>query len=107
MVEIAVIGCGNLGKSIIRSSIKSGWDKSKIKGTVKTIKKDTNKFIHSSSENANIAARSDYIFLCVKPFQIKEVLLTIKDRLRPKQVIISTAAGVPTSFIRKYLPKNQ
>lgn len=107
MVRIAVIGCGNLGKSVIKSAIQSGFDRHEIRGTVKSIRKNTDKFIYPSSENVNIASKSDSIFLCVKPFQIKDVLLSIKNELKPHQTVISMAAGVPVSFLKLYLPKDQ
>ncbi|MBM3263015.1 MAG: pyrroline-5-carboxylate reductase [candidate division Zixibacteria bacterium] len=55
--------------------------------------------VHSTRDNAEAVPGKDIIILCVKPQTIGRVLTDIAPHLSPHQLIISIAAGVPTSFI--------
>lgn len=94
--KIAVIGVGNMGQAIV-----SGLLKQKL-----VLKK--NLFLSNSSEdNKGVAENSDIIILAVKPQQINQVLLRIKDVVSIKQLIISIVAGVEIKTIKKLLNRNQ
>lgn len=55
-------------------------------------------------ELAELAARSDVVLLAVKPQVVDEVLRQLAGLLRPDQLIVSIAAGVPTSRIESAVP---
>jgi len=114
MAQVAILGCGNLGQAIIQSSLYSGIRKYNIKGSVfnnttaKIIKHAYRlKDVGTHLDNGRIAANVDYIFISVKPLQVKSVLLNIKKFISPNQIIISTAAGVTIDYIEKYTYPNQ
>ena len=50
--------------------------------------------VSRGASNAELAARSDVVFLCVKPFQLEAVLREIAPSLSPQTLLISTAASV-------------
>ena len=47
--------------------------------------------------------KAQYIFLCVKPQQMKELMAEISRCVTPKQCLISIAAGVSTASLEKML----
>ena len=48
---------------------------------------------------------ADTVFLCVKPQDMKSLLLTIKDYLTSKHLLVSIAAGLTIDFFEKHLGK--
>lgn len=110
-MKIGIIGCGNIG-SIILESILSLKKVSKKDVIVSDI--DKNKLLSVSKKYLILTTQSnletvkfaDIIILAVKPQQIKEVLLEIKDNISPQKTILSVAAGVKINFIKKILGTN-
>lgn len=51
--------------------------------------------------SAELAARCDYILLCVKPQQLDAALAQIKDSVKPETVFVSICAGISADFIRQ------
>lgn len=95
-IKIAIIGIGNMGQAIILRFLKQ-----------KLLLKKNLFLSNSSEDNKSAAENSDIIILAVKPQQIKQVLLNIKDVVSTKQLIISIAAGVEITNIKKLLNKDQ
>jgi len=111
---LSIIGCGNLGKSIIKSAIRSGLSANNIKVSINdpsNIKTINNQYklnnVFTSNYNHKMIKNSEYIFLCVKPKQVKEAILSFNQRLKPYQVIVSMAAGVDIDYINKFVPSDQ
>ena len=50
--------------------------------------------IKSERDAFSVAKQSDIVFLCTKPKDIKEVVLSIKGALKPEAIVVSLAAGV-------------
>lgn len=59
------------------------------------------------SKNCEIAASCDFVFLAVKPQQLKELLDEIKDSLSDGAILVSMAAGVSISSIEAMLGKKR
>jgi len=99
-MKIGVIGTGNMGTIIIESLIKaSAIQPAQLFITNRTISKtELLKIVYPSLQIVDdarvVAERSDIIFICVKPLQIKPLLETIKDVLSPKQMLISITSPV-------------
>ena len=53
--------------------------------------------------NREVAERADPVIMAVKPKDVAEALGEIQDLLRPGQLLISVAAGVPVSFYERRL----
>jgi pyrroline-5-carboxylate reductase len=57
-------------------------------------------------ENLNLE-NIDIIVLAMKPKDVESSLQSIKDKLKPNQLILSVLAGVTTSFIEQNVPSGQ
>ena len=75
--------------------------------------KDKNKLSKAKNElkieaasNRDLAKKSNIVFLCAKPKDIREILEEIKDLVENK-IIVSIAAGVKISSIEKIIGKNK
>ncbi len=60
--------------------------------------------IRTTSDNLELVRSCDVIVLSVKPQVIDKVLSAIGDAIRPEQLVVSVAAGVPVSAIESRLP---
>ncbi|MCS7227928.1 MAG: pyrroline-5-carboxylate reductase, partial [Endomicrobia bacterium] len=100
------IGCGNMGEVVVSCAVSVVNNKNVFcydidKKKLRSIKKKYN--VNISYSNSQLVQDSDVIVLAVKPQQIKEVLLEIRDFVTPQKVIISIAAGIKIKFIEKIL----
>tara|TARA_Y100000310_G_scaffold111103_1_gene109499 strand:+ start:7638 stop:8420 length:783 start_codon:yes stop_codon:yes gene_type:complete len=101
MVNIGFIGTGNMATSIIRS-LKSE-DCSIIasdKNRDKLVKEELQ--IQTTDSNKEVVEKSDILFLCVKPKDIDDVLIEIKELVKDK-VVISIAAGIKIESIENVI----
>ncbi len=62
--------------------------------------------IHGTKDNHAMVAAVDVLVLSVKPQVIRKVMDAIAKDVRPDQVVISVAAGVPISVLEAHLPAN-
>ncbi|MCL2724558.1 MAG: pyrroline-5-carboxylate reductase [Polyangiaceae bacterium] len=62
--------------------------------------------IRTTNDNHELVRMSDVIVLSVKPQVIDKVLEAVGSGVRPGQLVISIAAGVPISAIESRLPKD-
>ncbi len=97
--KIAIIGGGNLGVAIAEGLIKSNFTLPEhiiiTKRNIKTLTDIESKGVLVTSDNSEAVRYADLIILAVKPFQIKEVVLDIKEELNSqKHVLVSVVTGV-------------
>jgi pyrroline-5-carboxylate reductase len=98
-IKIAIIGCGNLGTSIVNGLLNQGdFSAQNLHVTKRNpanllYLQDLGVRVHS--DNSIAAKESDIVILGVKPFNVTAVLNEIKPVLHPqKQVIVSLATGI-------------
>jgi len=95
--KIAIIGGGNLGTAIAEGLLKSKFSKASeiiiTKRNVDTLKTFKEKGIAISSDNNAAVKKSDVIILCVKPFQVADVLSGIKKELNSNKLLISVVTS--------------
>jgi pyrroline-5-carboxylate reductase len=106
--KIAVIGAGMMGSAIIKSLHKGGYE-GKITAVDIALEKlaDLEKLgVKVSSDNRLSAAHADIIFVIVKPGDGEKVLKEISDEINGK-IVISVAATVPLSFLKKRAPDSK
>lgn len=108
---IGFIGCGNMAKAMIGGIIKSNLviPKNIIASakTKETLEKVSNKYgIRTSLDNKEVAKKSDYLIIAVKPYMYGEVLEEIKDIINEDQVIIGIGAGISIDYMKKILGTN-
>ena len=107
--RIAIIGGGNLGTAIAEGLTKSGFISPQhiliTKRNIATLKYIEEKGILVSNDNKEAVQYADLVLLCVKPFQVNEVMEEIKDVLTDRHVLVSVVTGVTIEQISKYLLK--
>lgn len=106
---IAFIGCGNMGASLIGGLVASGYPAERITAADPDLEKRTvmvNRHgIAASADNAAACAGAEAIVLAVKPQVLQQTLKPLADKLLrdPDPVIISVAAGIPSSAVDRWL----
>lgn len=106
--KIAIIGCGNLGLSIVKGLLEE--KDFPVKNIIVT-KRNTSGLgflkdqgIEVTSDNAKAVEQSDIILIAVKPYDLSAVLEEIKDKIVPgKHILISVATGITIQEIKKIL----
>jgi pyrroline-5-carboxylate reductase len=99
--SITFIGAGNMARSLIRGLLASGYPASAITASDPVAGQRaelTAAGIHCLQDNSEACRDADVIVLAVKPQILGDVLGGI-DNLRPDQLLISIAAGVPIASL--------
>jgi len=87
MKSIGIIGKGKMGSAFMKAF--SNYD-------VTSSDKD--------ESNIDVVNKSEIIFLCVKPQDIKDVVTEIKDHINDK-IVVSIAAGIKLSYLEENFKK--
>ncbi|GGZ26182.1 pyrroline-5-carboxylate reductase [Echinicola pacifica] len=110
-LKIAIIGCGNLGLSIVNGLLDTeGFDGNNL---WVTRRKPDSLFhlkalgVNVSSDNKLAAKAADLVILGVKPYNIPLILKEISPELdAASQTVISLATGVTLEEMAIHLPKD-
>jgi len=107
MVEkkVSIIGCGNIGSSLLKGLIK---DKAISAKNIIATKRNSQELacfkkdgVRLTTDNIMATKESNLIVIAVKPYNIISILEEIKDHLDPtKHILISVTAGVTISQIQ-------
>ena len=107
-MKIGFIGLGNMASAIIGGILSKGRAKSeeiigfdKFEGARETANEKFS--IRIVSDNCQVAAESDVLFLAVKPQFFAEVLDEIKDAVDKETLVVSIAAGKTIAFLEEGL----
>lgn len=97
--KIAIIGGGNLGAAMAEGLLKSGFSRPEdITVTRRTLSRLTDlkeKGVNVTDDNDRAIRASEVIIVALKPFNVKEVLTSLKNSFDPKKhLIISVVTGV-------------
>jgi pyrroline-5-carboxylate reductase len=105
--KIVIIGGGNLGTALAEGLTKSGFIDPKhitiTRRNIDTLKYLEEKGIVVSNNNKEAVHYADLVLLCVKPFQVDDVIEEIKEVLTEKHVLVSVVTGVTIEQISKSL----
>ncbi|MCL5772102.1 MAG: pyrroline-5-carboxylate reductase [Actinobacteria bacterium] len=104
---LGIIGLGNMGSTLLKGIINSGFLNSKEivvfdidNGKIKKIKELFK--INSFKNLKEIIINSKYILIAVKPQNIKDMMSVLKENCNINEnVIISIAAGISTNFFER------
>lgn len=106
-IKVAVIGCGNMGASIIRGMVESGFYPQNLHITdadpKKTLVLKKELGVKVAKTNRQAASVADAVILAVKPQALDAVVDDLATVLPETTLIISIAAGVPAARIAKHL----
>ncbi len=107
--QITVLGAGKMGTILLQALL--GQDlllREHARATVQHAERaeKLRKQLHISvgTNNPEAVRDADIVLLCVKPGAMRHVLEEIAPALNPRQLLISIAASVPTSYMEKYVP---
>jgi len=97
--KIAIIGGGNLGTAIAEGLMQSGFVQPKhilvTKRNKATLYGLEKKGVLVSDKNEDAVRYADLVILAVKPFQVKEILGSLKGEFKENgQVLVSVVTGV-------------
>lgn len=109
-MRLGFIGCGNMARAIIKGIVTKGVvDPEEILGsntTPERAKETRDKLgIETTTDVAQVAGRSDIVFLCVKPQQYESVIAQIKDHLHERQIFVSIAPGKTLAWLSKQIAR--
>jgi pyrroline-5-carboxylate reductase len=108
--KIAIIGGGNLGTAIAEGLIQSGFVQPKhiliTKRNIHTLNSLERSGVLVSDKNEEAVRYADLVILAVKPFQINDILKSLKDELNEeKHVLVSVVTGVSIEHIAASIGK--
>lgn len=109
--KIAIIGGGNLGTAIAEGLIQSGFVQSKhilvTKRNISTLHALERKGVLVSDKNEEALRYADLIILAVKPYQVGEILGSLRGEFREdKHVLVSVVTGVTVDQLSESIGKN-
>jgi pyrroline-5-carboxylate reductase len=104
--KVAIIGCGNIGLSIINGLLK---EKTLQPDNITATRRNIGELsqlegtgVKLTTDNVTAVKNSSLIVIAVKPYNIEGVLSEIKDHLiAGHHILISVTAGIPLSQISK------
>ncbi len=105
---IAVLGAGNMGTALLRGILASGWGSRRRlvashskAAKAAAIRKELR--IRVAASNREAAEGADIVILAVKPQILDSVLAEIRPAVSRGRLVISIAAGFPTSRLEAAL----
>lgn len=106
---ISIIGCGNIGLSLLQGINKSGLieesDLIVTRRNTDELDHLKNSGITITSDNAEAVRAGNLIIIAVKPYNFNNVLNEIRNNLKPRRhILISLTAGITMAKIREIVP---
>lgn len=110
MKKIGFVGIGNMAEAMIGGMLQSGEFSSEQilvtnKNNSERLKKIQTKFNVEYFSKKELVEKSDVLIIAVKPQDLKEVLLDIKDIVKKDILIISVVAGIDIESVLTILAK--
>ncbi|MFH1736457.1 MAG: pyrroline-5-carboxylate reductase [Actinomycetota bacterium] len=106
--NISFIGGGRMGEALVRGLIRGGAERSSLvvyDTDATRIKKLASELgVTGASSAAEAVSNASVVIIAVKPKDVSSALSEIHDSLSQNTVVISIAAGVPSSVIAGGLP---
>jgi len=110
MIKIGIIGFGSMGSMIASSILAKSFIKpdeliisSRTKSKIDPIKEKWKGI--KISGNKTVSQKAKYIFICVKPFEVKDVLDEIKSFVTADKHLVSIAASVTLNNLESKLDR--
>lgn len=107
--DVAMIGVGVMGEAILASLVQA-VDPQRVRVTTHTPAHaqahQQTYGVHAVESNTEAARGAGTVLVAVKPKDFAAVLQEISPALESDAVVISVAAGLPTSFLQKHIGRN-
>lgn len=107
--RIAIIGCGNLGLSILNGLLEKGINASNITATRRNLNALSHlesKGVNISNDNTKAVENADIIIVALKPYNIIQEVEKLSPYLHEKQILVSLATGISLEQIEKKIDKS-
>jgi pyrroline-5-carboxylate reductase len=104
---IAILGAGKMGEALLSGVLRAGRRPSELMVTVRREERGAllrERYGVSVVTNVEAAKTADASVLAVKPQDMATLLEEIAPQMPAGRLVISIAAGIPTSFIESRLP---
>lgn len=96
--KIGIIGGGNLGTAIAEGLIQSGFVSPKdiliTKRNIQTLNHLERRGVLVSDKNEDAVRYADLVILAVKPFQVNDILSSLREEFKDGQLLVSVVTGV-------------
>jgi len=105
MTALAILGAGKMGEALLSGLLRAGTSAGDVVVTARRSERAeaiAAKYGVEIAPNA-AAARADTVLIAVKPQDMGALLSEIAETVTPEQLVVSMAAGIPTSFIERRL----
>jgi pyrroline-5-carboxylate reductase len=104
--KVAIIGCGNIGLSMIQGLLKneaiSPRNLTATRRNISELGQLNDSGVRLTADNIEAVNESDLIIIAVKPYNLTNVLEEIRERLTTgKHILISVTTGVSIARIRE------
>lgn len=105
MSKIGIIGCGNLGMSILNGLLASGVESVYVsKRTPIGFNNPDPEKVHFTTDNKELINNSELLIVTLKPYKVKEFLTQYKDLITKDQhTVVSAASGISINDIEQEL----
>jgi pyrroline-5-carboxylate reductase len=106
--QLAILGAGVMGETVLSGLVRAGWNPEKITVTDRRPERQIElqqRYGVVVLDNAPAASSADTVILVVKPQDMNELLAEIAGALKPGTLVVSLAAGVDTAAIESQLPE--
>jgi pyrroline-5-carboxylate reductase len=104
--RVAVLGGGKMGEALLSGMLRAGRSSETV--VVAERHPERAQFLRerygvATPSNLEAAKSADVLVLAVKPQDMAALLTEIGPDVRPDQLVVSVAAGIPTAFIERHL----
>jgi len=105
---VGIIGAGNMGEALIKGLLRSNLVRSyEIITSAHSTKRvrflEKTYGVHTTRNNLSVTSACDTLILAVKPQDIQAVARQIRPALTDDHLVISIAAGVDSTYLRKLI----
>ena len=108
MTVIALLGVGKLGEALLSGLLRSGQPADRLLGAERhpgRAAEIAERYGVATPSPEQAAAQADVLVLAVKPQDMRALLQEVAGEVRPGTLVVSVAAGIPTSVIERELPE--
>ena len=104
--NVAILGCGKIGESLLAGLLSSGWRKpDEVTATARREERAAELRgrygVKTTLSNAEAVAGAGLVVLAVKPQDFEALLGEIGPLLAPEQTVLSVAAAITTAAIER------
>ena len=104
---LSVLGAGKMGEALVAGLLRAGAPAGDIVITTRREERGeelAERYGVSVLSNIDAVSATDAVLVAVKPQDMAALLDEIASTVEPDQLVISVAAGIPTSYIERRLP---